>query len=84
MKNVVKLDNYCCPDELKEAIDQFAQYYNYQRYQESPENLTPAERYYGRQEDIFKTASANQTKNHTTPQIGIFSEKMIAVINPFP
>lgn len=54
MKNVVKLDNYYCPDELKEAIHRFVQYYNYQRYHESLDNVTPADVYYGRQEEILK------------------------------
>lgn len=54
MKNIVKLDNYYCPDELKEAIHQFVQYYNHERYHESLENVTPADVYYGRQEEILK------------------------------
>lgn len=54
MKNVVKLDNYYCPDELKEAIDQFVLYYNHQRYHEALDNVTPADVYYGRQEEILK------------------------------
>jgi len=45
MKNVVKLDNYYCPDELKDAIHQFVQYYNYQRYHESLDNVTPTDFY---------------------------------------
>ncbi len=45
MKNVVKLDNYYCPDELKEAVHQFAEYYNHQRYHESLESVTPADVY---------------------------------------
>ena len=54
MKNVVKLDNYYCPDELKDAIHQFVQYYNHQRYHESLQNVTPADVYFGRQEQILK------------------------------
>jgi transposase InsO family protein len=54
MKNVVKLDNYYSPDELKEAIHRFVQFYNHERYHESLDNLTPADVYYGRQELILK------------------------------
>ena len=54
MKNAVKLDNYYCPDELKEAINQFVRYYNHQRYHESLNNVTPADMYYGRQQQILK------------------------------
>lgn len=54
MKNVVKLDNYYCPEELNDAIKQFVYYYNHQRYHESLNNLTPADVYYGRGELILK------------------------------
>lgn len=54
MKNVVKLDNYYCPEELNDAVKQFVYYYNHQRYHESLDNLTPADVYYGRGELILK------------------------------
>src|SRR6185312_560061 len=41
MKNVVNLDHYYCPDELKEAIAEFVNYYNNQRYHESLDNGRP-------------------------------------------
>lgn len=54
MKNVVKLDNYYCPSELKEAIGRFVQVYNHERYHESLQNLTPADVYFGRGELILQ------------------------------
>lgn len=54
MKNVVKLDNYFHPEELKEAIGGFVDYYNNQRYHESLDNVTPADVYYGRKDEILK------------------------------
>lgn len=48
LKNVVKLDNYYRPEELKEAIGRFVHYYNHERYHESLKNVTPADVYYGR------------------------------------
>ncbi len=54
MKNVVKLDNYYCPEELEAALESFVHYYNHERYHESLSNVTPADVYYGRQEEIFK------------------------------
>lgn len=54
MKNVVKLDNYYCPEELEAALESFVHYYNHERYHESLKNVTPADVYYGRQEEIFK------------------------------
>ena len=35
MKNVVKLDNYYHPEQLMNAIQDFVEYYNYERYYES-------------------------------------------------
>ena len=54
MKNVVKLDNYYCLEELEDALKQFVHYYNHQRYHESLKNLTPADVYYGRGDTILK------------------------------
>jgi len=54
MKNVVKLDNYYCPEELEAALAEFVRYYNQERYHESLGNVTPADVYYGRQEEILK------------------------------
>jgi transposase InsO family protein len=52
MKNVVKLENYFFPDQLRAAIEAFVQYYNHERYHESLENLTPADVYFGRSREI--------------------------------
>ncbi len=48
MKNVVKLDNYYSPGELKFKLKSFVHSYNNKRYHESLDNLTPADIYYGR------------------------------------
>ena len=54
MKNVVKLDHYYCPEELKEALKNFVHYYNHKRYHESLDNVTPADVYFGRKEGILR------------------------------
>ena len=54
MKNVVKLDNYYCPEELISALEKFVKMYNNERYHESLQNLTPADVYYGRGDKILK------------------------------
>jgi transposase InsO family protein/transposase-like protein len=54
MKNVVKLDNYYCPEELERAIEKFVHTYNNERYHESLQNLTPADVYFGRGDQILK------------------------------
>jgi transposase len=54
MKNVVKLNNYYAPEELEAALEKFVYIYNNQRYHESLNNLTPADVYFGRGEQILK------------------------------
>jgi transposase InsO family protein len=53
MKNILLLENYYSPDELKDQIDLFIEYYNNDRYHEALNNLTPADVYYGRSRDIL-------------------------------
>lgn len=66
MKNMVKLHNYYCPDELTKAIEQYVVFYNKHRYHESLENLTPEDVYYGRGTRILKFRQ--QIKNDTMNQ----------------
>jgi len=63
MKNVVKLQNYYYPGDLEQEINRFVEYYNYQRYHESLNNLTPADVYYGRSRDIL--SRRKMTKHNT-------------------
>ena len=53
MKNVVKLDNYYSPWELERAIGCFVEHYNHRRCHESLRNVTPADVFYGRQQEIL-------------------------------
>ncbi|MEY4931476.1 MAG: hypothetical protein RI909_2200 [Bacteroidota bacterium] len=53
LKNRIKLDNYYSPEELERAIEKFIYYYNYQRYHESINNLTPAQVYYHKGERVL-------------------------------
>lgn len=66
MKNVVKLDNYYCPEELNEALNTFVNYYNHYRYHESLDNVTPADVYYGRREQILARREKIKTKTMKT------------------
>ncbi len=53
MKNILLLENYYSPDELKDQNDLCIEYYNNDRYHEALNNLTPADVYYGRSRDIL-------------------------------
>ncbi|HUX59645.1 MAG TPA: integrase core domain-containing protein [Bacteroidales bacterium] len=53
MKNIIKLEHYYSPDELKDQIAEFVEYYNNHRYHESLNNVTPADVYFGRDQEIF-------------------------------
>jgi putative transposase len=52
MKNIVKLENYFFPDELRAKLTEFVAYYNNQRYHESLGNVTPADVYFGRDKQV--------------------------------
>ena len=54
MKNVIKLEHYYLPGELTEKIEEFVNYYNNERYHESINNLTPADVYFGRKNEILE------------------------------
>jgi len=53
MKNVIKLEHYYFPWELEHAITEWVEHYNYERYHESLDNVTPADVYFGRRNEIL-------------------------------
>ena len=53
MKAVVKLQHYYFPWQLEEALRDFVAYYNNKRYHESLDNVTPADVYFGRHEEVL-------------------------------
>jgi putative transposase len=53
MKNVVKLEHYYYPWELEKAISEWVLHYNHERYHESLDNVTPADVYKGRRNEIL-------------------------------
>ena len=57
MKNVVKLQPYYFPEELKAALKDFVAYYNNERYHESLDNVTPADVYFGWQYKVLTERS---------------------------
>jgi len=66
MKNVLKLENYYNPEELKQAINMFVHHYNNKRYHESLKNLPPSDVYFGRADELLKRI--RKIKNDTMNQ----------------
>ncbi|MCD4723425.1 MAG: transposase [Bacteroidales bacterium] len=50
------------PEQLRNNIKAFVDYYNIRRYHESLNNLTPADVYFGRSEKILKTRRETKRK----------------------
>lgn len=54
MKNIIRLEHYYSPEELEAKISEFVEYYNNLRYHESLKNVTPADMYFGRDQQILE------------------------------
>jgi hypothetical protein len=55
MKNEVCFQHYYLPGELEQETGRFIEYHNNQRYHESLENVTPADAYFGRHNEVITT-----------------------------
>jgi len=63
MKNILLLDNYYSPSELKYYIGKWVNYYNNERYHEVIGNITPLDKYLGLEEHILE--KRRKIKNST-------------------
>ena len=63
MKNLILLDNYYSPEELIDRIADWVDYYNNYRYHEAIDNVTPADKYFGRDKIVLRERLI--TKNET-------------------
>lgn len=77
MKNVVKLHHYYCPEELEQALREFVDNYNNRRYHESLKNLTPADVYYGRGDEILRQRQEIKKKSMQKRRKEYFNQKMM-------
>jgi transposase InsO family protein len=55
MKNIILLDKYYQPGHLEYRIGEWVEYYNNGRYHEGIGNVTPADKYFGRSEEVIRT-----------------------------
>lgn len=76
MKNMIKLGNYCSPDELRQVIGAFVNYYNNHRYHEALDNLTPADVYFGRGSEILQRRKETKLKTLQERRINYWNKKL--------
>jgi hypothetical protein len=63
MKNQILLNHYYLPSELKQQMHRFVSDHNHERYHESLDNLTPADVFYGKAEEVLN--QRKQIKQNT-------------------
>ena len=69
MKNVVKLEQYYFPWELEKAIGGWVHHYNHERYHESLDNVTPADVFEGRRNEILDQRALVKARTMTKRKI---------------
>lgn len=62
MKNLILLDLYYSPRELEIRIGEWVEYYNNHRYHEAIENVTPSDKFFGRDQEILKQRKKTKTE----------------------
>ncbi len=61
-----RLDDYYSPAELEARISEWVDHYNNQRYHEAIDNVTPGDRFFGRDKEILE--QRQRTKTETMSQ----------------
>jgi putative transposase len=76
LKNRILLENYYLPGDLEVQIAAFIDHYNHRRYHESLENVTPADVYFGRGQEILLERA--RIKRNTIAQRRLLHQKIAA------
>jgi putative transposase len=87
LKSVIKLLHYYLPGQLEQEIAQFIEYYNNRRYHESLDNVTPADVYFGRHQEIItrreqlkkQTLELRRKQNLTPNQLHLSTTKLLTL-----
>ncbi len=77
LKGEINRIPYEMPSELRQAIESYVKYYNDHRYHEALGNVTPADVYHGRRDDILarrkeakqRTLQARKGHNHKVREL---------------
>ena len=69
MKNVVKLEHDYCPWELEKVIAEWVEHYNHERYHESLDNVTPANVYVSRINEILNQRAVVKVRTMTERKV---------------
>ena len=81
MKNVVKLENYYFPGDLRRQLHLFVQYYNNQRYHESFNIVTPSDVYFKRDKQILEKRAAIKFKTLKHRRMKYRNEKLLELVD---
>lgn len=76
LKNRILLENYFFPEDLEAQIRAFIDYYNNHRYHESLNNVTPADVYLGKANNIIE--QRRKIKNKTLEKRRLIYQKNAA------
>ena len=87
LKARINLLIYTSPEQLRRTMQQFIVYYNHHRYHEAIGNVTPADVYYGRREEILRRRA--EQKQRTIRQrlrynLGRCNHKLTSELNSEP
>ena len=75
LMNRILLENHFLPSDLEAQIEAFVEQYNYRRYYESLDNVTPADAYFGRAPAIIKKRERPNDRLGDLDQMWMVGEK---------
>lgn len=82
IKSVVNLQHYYSPEQLNEAIGEYVESYNKERYHESLNNLTPEDVYLTRGESILKQRQRIKQESLINRRLSYQQDKLLTKRTP--